>query len=150
MRATHRERIQVALSGQKPDEIPIALWRHFPMEDQDPHALAEATLRFQLEFDFDLVKVTPSSSFSVRDWGVEDLWEGDPEITTQKTNEQALRKEKDKSVDWVVVVEASSMAQGEKAAQGLDGYPFRAWGVESIAAPYVYRLLHYFPGPDGR
>ncbi|MGA2820657.1 MAG: uroporphyrinogen decarboxylase family protein [Anaerolineales bacterium] len=81
MRASHRERIQVALSGQKPDEIPIALWRHFPVEDQDPHALAEATLRFQLEFDFDLVKVTPSSSFSVRDWGVEDVWEGDPEGT---------------------------------------------------------------------
>ena len=78
------------------------------------------------------------------------LWEGDPDITTQKTNEQALRAGKDKSVDWVVLVEASSPGQGEKAAQLLAAYPFQSWGAESVGLPCVYRLLHYFPGPDGR
>ena len=78
------------------------------------------------------------------------LWEGDPEITTQRTNEQTLRAGKDKAVDWVVVVEASSPAQAEKAGQLLSGYPFKAWGAESVALPYIYRLMHYFPGPDGR
>jgi hypothetical protein len=78
------------------------------------------------------------------------LWEGDPEITTQKTKEQALRAEKDKAVDWVVVVEISSPAQAEKAGQLLAGYPLKSWGAESVALPYIYRLMHYFPGPDGR
>jgi hypothetical protein len=107
----------------------------------------EGNLRRQMSDSLfpDLLR-SPGASGAIR----ARLWEGDPEITTQKTNEQALREEKDKSVDWVVVVEASSMAQAEKAAQGLAGYPFRAWGVESIAAPFVYRLLHYFPGSDGR
>jgi len=29
-------------------------------------------------------------------------------------------------------------------------YPLTAWGAESIAAPSVYRLMHYFPNPEGR
>lgn len=78
------------------------------------------------------------------------LWEGDAEITTQKTDEQALRAGKDKSVDWVIVVEASSMAQGEKARRLLAASALLSWGAERVAIPYVYRLLHYFPGPEGR
>jgi uroporphyrinogen decarboxylase len=91
MSISHRERMELVLSGARPDVTPIALWRHFPVEDQDPHDLAEAILRFQLEFDFDLVKVTPASSFSVRDWGVEDVWEGDPE-GTRKYVRRAIEK----------------------------------------------------------
>jgi uroporphyrinogen decarboxylase len=82
---SHRERMEAVLSGDSTGEIPVALWRHFPVEDQDPHTLADAVVRFQQEFDFDLVKVTPASSFSVRDWGVEDVWEGDPEGTRRYT-----------------------------------------------------------------
>ncbi len=82
---TKRERLQAALVGEKADRVPVALWRHFPVDDQDPIALAEATLGFQAEYDFDFIKVTPSSSFCVRDWGVEDLWKGDPEGTRDYT-----------------------------------------------------------------
>lgn len=73
---THRERIQATLQGKQPDRTPIALWRHFPVDDQSPETLAAATLNFQQTYDFDLVKVTPASSFAVRDWGVEDKWTG--------------------------------------------------------------------------
>ncbi len=73
---THRERIQTTLQGKQPDRTPIALWRHFPVDDQSPETLAAATLNFQQTYDFDLVKVTPASSFAVRDWGVEDKWTG--------------------------------------------------------------------------
>lgn len=73
---THRERIQTTLQGNQPDRTPIALWRHFPVDDQSPETLAAATLNFQQTYDFDLVKVTPASSFAVRDWGVEDKWTG--------------------------------------------------------------------------
>jgi hypothetical protein len=78
------------------------------------------------------------------------LWEADTGVTTQKTAEQALRGGQDKMADWVVVVEASSTAQAERASHMLAAYPFAAWGAESVEPPYVYRLLHYLPGPDAR
>jgi uroporphyrinogen decarboxylase len=76
---THRERIQACINGEQTDRTPIALWRHFPEEDQNPETLAAATLKFQETYDFDIVKVTPASSFAVKDWGVEDEWKGNPE-----------------------------------------------------------------------
>jgi uroporphyrinogen decarboxylase len=82
---THKERIQTILSGKKPDRPAVALWRHFPVDDQRPDALAAATLNFQQTYDFDIVKVTPASSFAVRDWGVEDEWTGDTEGTRKYT-----------------------------------------------------------------
>jgi uroporphyrinogen decarboxylase len=82
---THKERIQASLNSQTIDRPPVALWRHFPVDDQDPKSLAEATLHFQRIYDFDLVKVTPASSFCARDWGVEDQWLGHTEGTRQYT-----------------------------------------------------------------
>lgn len=82
---THRERIQACLNGEKPDRTPIALWRHFPVDDQHPETLAASTLQFQQTYDFDIVKVTPASSFAVKDWGVEDEWMGDAEGSRRYT-----------------------------------------------------------------
>jgi len=76
---THRERIQACLKGETTDRTPIALWRHFPEADQTPEALAASTLGYQSTYDFDIVKVTPASSFAVKDWGVQDQWMGDAE-----------------------------------------------------------------------
>jgi uroporphyrinogen decarboxylase len=82
---THRERIQAAIMGEILDRPPVALWRHFPLDDQGPETLANATLHFQQNYDFDLVKVTPASSFCVKDWGVQDEWVGDTEGTRRYT-----------------------------------------------------------------
>ena len=82
---THKERIQACLNNETLDRPPIALWRHFPVDDQDPKSLAEATLHFQQTYDFDFVKVTPASSFCVKDWGVDDEWVGDTEGTRRYT-----------------------------------------------------------------
>jgi uroporphyrinogen decarboxylase len=82
---THKERLQTCLSAQTPDRPPVALWRHFPIDDQTPDGLAAAALHFQRTYDFDLVKVTPSSSFCLKDWGVEDEWQGDSEGTRRYT-----------------------------------------------------------------
>jgi uroporphyrinogen decarboxylase len=76
-----RELIERCLSGKKMDRIPVALWRHFPVDDQSPHRLAAASIAFQRMYGFDLIKVTPASSFCVRDWGVQDTWRGNPEGT---------------------------------------------------------------------
>lgn len=82
---THRERIQACLNGEAADRTPIALWRHFPENDQNPETLAASTLEYQNKYDFDIVKVTPSSSFAVKDWGVEDRWMGDAEGSRRYT-----------------------------------------------------------------
>ena len=82
---THKERMQACIKGEVIDRPPVALWRHFPVDDQSPGTLAKATLNFQHTYDFDLVKVTPASSFCVRDWGVEDEWKGHTEGTRQYT-----------------------------------------------------------------
>jgi uroporphyrinogen decarboxylase len=76
-----RERLEAAIKGELADRPPVALWRHFPVADQKPELLARATLDFQQEFDFDFIKVTPASSFCLKDWGAEDTWRGSPEGT---------------------------------------------------------------------
>jgi uroporphyrinogen decarboxylase len=82
MTLSHRERLQACLAEDPAlDRPPVALWRHFPVDDQSPDALAAATLNFQRNYDFDFVKVTPASSFCLKDWGAEDVWEGNPEGT---------------------------------------------------------------------
>lgn len=73
---THAERLRATLAGAAIDRPAIALWRHFPVADQQPDSLAAATLAFQRAYDWDIVKVTPSSSFCLRDWGAQDAWCG--------------------------------------------------------------------------
>lgn len=76
-----RVRLEAAIAGQLADRPPVALWRHFPVDDQDPRWLAESILQFQAQYDFDFVKVTPASSYCLLDWGVADAWRGNPEGT---------------------------------------------------------------------
>lgn len=93
---SHRERLETCLAGQIPDRTPVALWRHFPVDDQTPEGLAAATAFFQHTYDFDLIKVTPSSSFCIKDWGVEDRWAGNPEGTRDYTRRAIHQPE-----DWL-------------------------------------------------
>jgi uroporphyrinogen decarboxylase len=80
---TKAERLQAAIAGELADRPPVALWRHFPVDDQDPVLLAQATIAFQRIYDFDFIKVTPASSFCINDYGVRDEWQGNPEGTRQ-------------------------------------------------------------------
>lgn len=82
---THRQRLETSLSGGSTDRLPIALWRHFPIADQRPDHLAKMALEFQEKYDFDLIKVTPSSSYCLVDWGSRDEWKGNPEGTRDYT-----------------------------------------------------------------
>ncbi len=66
---THLERIFTALDGKYPDQVPIALWRHFPIADETAEGLASATLRFQKQWGFDLVKITPAAGYMAEAWG---------------------------------------------------------------------------------
>ena len=82
-----RERLEATIHGEETDRVPVALWRHFPGDDQSPLDLAASTVAFQRQYDFDFVKVTPASSFCVRDWGVEDEWLGNQEGTREYTRQ---------------------------------------------------------------
>jgi len=82
---TKSERLRAAIRGEPVDRPPVVLWRHFPGDDQRPDDLAAATVAFQHRYDFDFVKVTPASSFCLRDWGAQDRWLGSLEGTREYT-----------------------------------------------------------------
>jgi uroporphyrinogen decarboxylase len=65
----HWDRVRAALRGQPVDRPPICLWRHWPVQDHRPRTLAAAMLRWQQEYDCDLVKHAPAGSYVVEDWG---------------------------------------------------------------------------------
>ena len=71
----HWSRIEAAIAGQPTDRVPVALWRHFPIEDQDAGKLAALTLQWQRAWDYDLVKFMPSGTYSVEDWGAKSVYE---------------------------------------------------------------------------
>lgn len=72
----HWSRIEAAIAGAATDRPPLALWRHFPHDDQDAHKLAARALEWQRKWDFDLVKFMPSGTYGVEDWGAKSVYEG--------------------------------------------------------------------------
>lgn len=86
MSMTSRKRLELTFAGEPADHTPVALWRHFPVDDQNPELLAASILNFQSQYNFDLVKVTPASSFCVKDWGSRDVWRGSPEGVREFTH----------------------------------------------------------------
>ena len=76
---THRQLIEKCLNNETLPRTPVALWQHFPVDDQSAYTLYAATVNFQNRFDFDVIKVSPSSSFCLKGWGSDDQWSGNPE-----------------------------------------------------------------------
>lgn len=68
---TKRERLQAAFDGRPVDRPPIALWRHFPVDDLEPDSFANRIAEFQRSYDFDLVKVTPASGYTAEMYGAQ-------------------------------------------------------------------------------
>ncbi len=95
MALSKRERLEKTIAGEPTDRVPVALWRHWPGDDQRPADLVEATLAFQQRYDGDFVKFTPASSFAIADYGVQDRWVGSLEGTREYT-----KRVVNKSLDW--------------------------------------------------
>lgn len=78
MTARHHylEQVERARLGLGP--TPVAFWKHHPVADQQAEHLADATCAFQDRFACDIVKITPASSYQLRDLGQTDAWKGDP------------------------------------------------------------------------
>ncbi len=47
-----RERLEAAIAGQSVDRVPVALWRHFPGDDQDPARSGGGDDRFSTALGF--------------------------------------------------------------------------------------------------
>jgi uroporphyrinogen decarboxylase len=90
-----RERLEKTFAGEATDRVPAALWRHWPGDDQRASDLARSTVEFQNAYDWDFVKLTASSNYSVTDYGVQDEWEGNLE-GTRKTTRYIVER----SLDW--------------------------------------------------
>lgn len=80
---TKRERLEATIAGYPLDRPAIALWRHWPGDDQRAATLARATIDFQRTYDFDFVKCMPSSNYCLADWGAESRWMGNEEGTRE-------------------------------------------------------------------
>jgi uroporphyrinogen decarboxylase len=63
------ERVDAALHGEQVDRIPLALWKHYHLQDRAPGQLAEVTIALHRQFDTDLIKLTPSGLYPIQDWG---------------------------------------------------------------------------------
>lgn len=90
-----RERLEKTIAGEPTDRVPVSLWRHFPGDDQRAADLARSVVEFQKTYDWDFVKVTPASSYSVVDYGVQDEWQGNLEGTRAYTRYAVTR-----SIEW--------------------------------------------------
>lgn len=80
---TKRQRLEATFRGDPVDRPPVALWRHWPGDDQRADDLAQAQIAFQRRYDWDFIKVTPSSGYCVEDWGVETAYVGSLEGTRE-------------------------------------------------------------------
>lgn len=74
-----RQRLEATFAGEAVDRPPVALWRHWPVDDGHGPELARATLAFQRDYDFDFIKVTPNSNYCVEGYGAAAIWQGSSE-----------------------------------------------------------------------
>lgn len=89
-----RERVYAAIDGQPVDRPPVALWRHFPDQDQKADTLAQAHAAFQKAYEWDFLKVTPASGFHGDDWGLRSTYRPNREGTRHYTD-RPIKKETD-------------------------------------------------------
>lgn len=70
-RMTKFERLKAAIAGKEVDRVPVALWRHFSVVDQDPVSLAEAQYNDAVKYDYDFIKLMPFGLYSIQPWGAQ-------------------------------------------------------------------------------
>jgi len=99
---SHRDLIEGLIASNRIPRLPVAFWRHFPIDDQSPDRLSAATTLFQNTYDPDIIKVSPSSSFCIREWGISDEWSGNTEGTRDYTNSLSLDEAQEITVQDVM------------------------------------------------
>ena len=93
-----RERLERAIAGEKVDRAPVALWRHWPGDDQRYADLARSSIDFQHDYNWDFVRLMPARAFHVVDYGAQDYWDGDARGIRKITKRVVNR-----SLDWTEI-----------------------------------------------
>jgi uroporphyrinogen decarboxylase len=70
MGSPKRARIEAALSGGRPDRVPVGFWQHTPTLDGDVMTFVRATVGSFERYDLDFIKLTPRMPTAILDWGV--------------------------------------------------------------------------------
>ena len=86
----YRELLTAVLAGAPAPVCPVFAHQHHPAADQDGERLAEATVAWQARFDFDLVKLTPASTWQIRDYGVEDAPDPDDALGRRRITRRVV------------------------------------------------------------
>ena len=90
-----RERLEATIAGRPVDRVAVALWRHWPGDDQSGEELAKDTLAFQRDYDFDFIKVGPASNYPIEGWGQTSRWVGNTDEGTREWGPRAIRRPED-------------------------------------------------------
>lgn len=93
-----RERLERAIAGERVDRAPVALWRHWPGDDQRYADLARSTIDFQHDYNWDFARLMPARTFQVVDYGVQDYWDGDAR-GLRKVSKRVVNR----SLDWTEI-----------------------------------------------
>lgn len=68
---TKRERVQAAIRGERPDQLPYSFWTHLPGSDLDAERLADDTYSFFRTYDIDFIKTMNNGMYAIEDYGCE-------------------------------------------------------------------------------
>lgn len=93
-----RERLERAIAGETVDRAPVALWRHWPGDDQRYADLARSSVGFQNDYNWDFLRLMPARAYQVVDYGVQDYWDGDARGIRKITKRVVNR-----SLDWTEI-----------------------------------------------
>lgn len=69
MPMTKKERVRAALRGDAVDRVPVALWGHDFLREWSVDDLVAATLDNLRDYDWDLIKLNPRSTYYYEAWG---------------------------------------------------------------------------------
>jgi len=92
---SHRDRLEIILSGEKPDCYAASFWRHFYHKENNAKGTAGAMLDFQKEFDWDFMKINPRADYHIEDWGFEQKWS-----SSEFQKHAAVKYPVSKASDW--------------------------------------------------
>lgn len=73
---TSRERVYAAVRGEVVDRPPVSFWGHFYDRESSAADLADATLAFHRQYQWDWVKLNPRKHYHVEPWGVRYRYQG--------------------------------------------------------------------------
>lgn len=132
-----RERLEKAIAGEVVDRIPVALWRHWPGDDQRSADLARSIIDFQHDYNWDFVRVIPSENYQVIDYGSQDEWQGHIKGTRQITKTIVKR-----SLDWTEL--RSLSADRGILAQQVQCMRLVCSAFESEDVPVVHTIYSPF------